>query len=222
MSNRQNNLFALTLFGLSIFTLLAFQGQLPAIVNNLTQQFSSSMLEPSYLNQPLAMTGGDPYIRALMRTITASESNVAKSYYVLYGGKYVDDLSKHPEQCMPILTGPNIGQCSTAAGRYQFLNTTWYEKARQYHPKPSGVLWWKNYSFEPEYQDKVVYAWLNDKSVWGVNISQKLQQGKIEAVLKLLSPTWTSLGYGIETNSMSPHLSRIYQKMLTEELKRVG
>ncbi|GFE67416.1 glycoside hydrolase family protein [Chroococcus sp. FPU101] len=222
MSNRQTNFFAKTLFGLSILTLLAFQGRLPAFVNTLTQQFSKSMLESSYLNQPLAMTGGDPYIRALMRTITASESNVTKPYYVLYGGKYVADLSKHPEQCMPILVGPNIGQCSTAAGRYQFLNTTWYEKAQKYHPRPSGVLWWKNYSFEPEYQDRVVYAWLNDQSAWGVNISQKLQQGKIEAVLKLLSPTWTSLGYGIETNSMSPHLSRIYQKMLTEELKRVG
>lgn len=220
MSNRQTNFFAKTLFGLSILTLLTFQGRLPAFVNTLTQQFSSSMLESSYLNQPLAMTGGDPYIRALMRTITASESNVAKPYYVLYGGKYVDDLSKHPEQCMPILTGPNIGQCSTAAGRYQFLNTTWYEKAQKYHPKPSGVLWWKNYSFEPEYQDQVVYAWLNDKSAWGVNISQKLQQGKINSVLKLLSPTWTSLGYGIETNSMSPHLSKIYQKMLTEELSK--
>lgn len=222
MSNRQKNFFPKTFFGLSLLTLLVFQARLPAFVNTLTQQFSSSTLKSSYLNQPLAMTGGDPYLRALMRTITASESNVAKPYYVLYGGKYVDDLSKHPEQCMPIMTGPNIGQCSTAAGRYQFLNTTWYEKAQKYHPKPAGVFWWKNYSFEPEYQDRVVYAWLNDKSAWGVNLSEKLQQGKINSVLKLLSPTWTSLGYGIETNSMSPHLSRIYQKMLTEELKRVS
>jgi muramidase (phage lysozyme) len=220
MSNRQKNIFTQTIFGTSVLIILAFHGRFPSLVNTLTQQFSSSTIESSSFNLPLAMTGGDPYIRALMRTITASESNVTKPYYVLYGGKYVDDLSKHPEQCMPILTGPNIGQCTTAAGRYQFLNTTWYEKARQYHPKPSG-LWWKAYSFEPEYQDQVVYAWLNDSNAWGVDVSQKLQQGKIEAVLKLLSGTWTSLGYGIETNSMSPHLSQIYQKMLTEELKRV-
>lgn len=221
MINRQQSTLTRTILVISAFILFAFYERFPSLIKTLTHQLTQTTVESSYANLPLAMTGGDPYIRALMRTITASESNVTKPYYVLYGGKYIDDLSKHPEQCMPIVTGPNIGQCSTAAGRYQFLNTTWYEKARQYHPKPSGLLWWKGYSFEPEYQDQVVYAWLNDSNAWGVDISQKLQQGKIETVLKLLSGTWTSLGYGIETNSMSSHLSKIYQKMLTEELKRV-
>lgn len=220
MINRQQSTLTRTILVISAFILFAFYERFPSLIKTLTHQLTQTTVESSYANLPLAMTGGDPYIRALMRTITASESNVTKPYYVLYGGKYIDDLSKHPEQCMPIVTGPNIGQCSTAAGRYQFLNTTWYEKARQYHPKPSG-LWWKTYSFEPKYQDQVVYAWLNDSNAWGVDISQKLQQGKIETVLKLLSGTWTSLGYGIETNSMSSYLSKIYQKMLTEELKRV-
>lgn len=222
MLNRQNNPLTKTIFGILALFLLAYSARFPALWNTVRIQLSTVSLESPYKNQPLAMKGGDPYIRALMRTITASESNVANPYHVLYGGKYIEDLTRHPEQCMPILTGPNIGQCSTAAGRYQFLNTTWYEKARKYHPEPSGLLWWKNYSFEPEYQDRVVYAWLNDSSAWGVDISKKLQQGKIESVLKLLSGTWTSLGYGIETNTMSPYLSRIYQKMLSEELKRVG
>jgi muramidase (phage lysozyme) len=173
----------------------------------------------NYQTHPLAMTDGDPYIRALMRTITASESNVARPYHVLYGGKTVNDLSQHPEQCMPILWGPNRGNCSTAAGRYQFLNTTWAEKAKRYHPRPTGLLWWKTYSFEPFYQDKVVYHWLKDTQVWNADISQLLQKGQIKTVLRLLSGTWTSLGYGIENNSMSSRLPKIYQQMLAEELR---
>ncbi|MGB5713726.1 MAG: glycoside hydrolase, partial [Waterburya sp.] len=35
--------------------------------------------------QPLVMGGGDPYVRALMRTITASEANVTHPYNVVYG-----------------------------------------------------------------------------------------------------------------------------------------
>ena len=63
-----------------------------------------------------------------------------------------------------------------------------------------------------------MYAWLNDPRAWGVNISQLLRQGKTTKVLRLLSGTWTSLGYGIETNSMSRHLPRVYQNMLRDEL----
>ncbi|MBR8826353.1 MAG: glycoside hydrolase family protein [Gomphosphaeria aponina SAG 52.96 = DSM 107014] len=172
-----------------------------------------------YGTPPLAMKGGDPYIRALMRTITASEANVSKPYHVIYGGEYVSDLSTHPNRCILINKKSNTNQCSTAAGRYQFINTTWDEKAQRYHPQVSGLFWWKSYSFEPEYQDAVVYAWLSDSQGWGVDISQLLREGKIQEVLKLLSGTWTSLGYGKETNFMSRYLPQIYQNMLAEELK---
>ncbi|WP_322746037.1 glycoside hydrolase family protein [Nostoc sp. LEGE 06077] len=167
---------------------------------------------------PLVMKGGDPYIRALMRTISASEANGNRPYSLLYGGQQVTDLSRHPEICVAIVTGPNTGNCSTAAGRYQIINTTWYHIAPRYHPHPMRMVFWTSYSFEPEFQDTVVYRWLNDSQVWQVNISQLLRQGKIIDVLRRLSPTWTSLGYGIETNSISTSLPQIYQKMLKEEL----
>ena len=171
---------------------------------------------------PLIMEGGDTYIRALMRTISASEANVKRPYSVLYGGEQVSDLSKHPEKCVRIPIGPNTGNCSTAAGRYQVINTTWFKIAERYHPKqPMPMMFWASYSFEPQYQDRVVHDWLNNPKEWGVNISGLLRQGKINKVLKTLSPTWTSLGYGIETNSVSSSLPRIYQKVLKEELSAV-
>lgn len=182
----------------------------------------SETLPPSLMAPlpPLVMEDGDPYIRALMRTISASESNVDSPYAVIYGGQYIDDLKHHPDRCVQIVAGPNINNCSTAAGRYQFITTTWQEMAERYHPKPDGRWFWKSYSFEPQYQDKVVYAWLKDEEAWGVNISELLKQGKLDQVLYLLSGTWTSLGYGIETNSMSAYLPTIYQQLLEEELQK--
>ncbi|MDJ0796620.1 MAG: glycoside hydrolase family protein [Calothrix sp. MO_167.B12] len=168
---------------------------------------------------PLVMKGGDPYIRALMRTISASEASSNRPYSILYGGKHVQDLSRHPEICVTIVNGPNKGNCSTAAGRYQLINTTWFQIAPKYHPQPTKFMMWTSYSFAAEYQDRVVYKWLKDSRVWGKDINELLRQGKLKTVLQLLSPTWTSLGYGIETNSISPRLPRIYQKMLKEELK---
>lgn len=183
-----------------------------------------SRLDPTlgvYLPQ-LEMQGGDPYIRALMRTISASEANDPRPYSILYGGQHVSDLSRHPEQCITIVSGPNTGNCSTAAGRYQMLNTTWREKAQHYHPQPSRFMFWELYSFEPEFQDRVVYAWLSDSQAWGTDISKLLRQGKLEQVQRLLSGTWTSLGYGSEDNSITGRLPVIYQKMLREELRAAG
>lgn len=168
------------------------------------------------------MEGGDPYIRALMRTISSSESNSQRPYSVLYGGQRVKDLSRHPEICVTIVNGPNKGNCSTAAGRYQIINVTWYDIAPRYHPHPSQLMFWNNYSFEAKYQDVVVYRWLNDSKVWGIDISQLLRQGKLNEVLRRLSPTWTSLGYGIETNSNTRFLPQVYKKLLQEELAVVN
>ncbi len=180
-----------------------------------------SHLDPVFnvTQPPLVMKGGDPYVRALMRTISASEANSKRPYSILYGGQHVDNLSRHPEICVTIVNGPNKGNCSTAAGRYQLINNTWYRIAPRYHPHPTRIMFWSSYSFEPEYQDAVVHGWLNDPKVWGTNIPQQLRQGKLNDVLRRLSPTWTSLGYGIETNSMTRYLPKVYQKVLKEELE---
>jgi muramidase (phage lysozyme) len=167
---------------------------------------------------PLAMDGGDPYVRALMRTISASESNVENPYSVIYGGSRADTLTQHPDRCISIPVGPNTGRCSTAAGRYQFITTTWEEQARKYHPGAEGLWLWHHYSFEPAYQDMVIYRWLSDPRAWGNDLTALLKTGQVSTVLRILSPTWTSLGYGIETNDMSHSLPQIYQEILQQEL----
>lgn len=178
--------------------------------------------ESSFDIKPLAMKGGDPYIRALMRTISASESYDRSPYTIIYGGQHTKNLKAHPNVCVTIRVGVNTGNCSTAAGRYQFINNTWAEMAKRYHPHANtkrlkdGLA----YSFSPKDQDAVLYNWLKDSNAWGFDISQMLQEGRVNEVLRLLSPTWTSLGYGIETNSMSGYLPSIYEDMLRQELKR--
>ena len=171
---------------------------------------------------PLVMTGGDPYIRALMRTISASEASDRQPYSVIYGGSHATHLDRHPEQCIRITSGPNINNCSTAAGRYQMINTTWAKMSKKYHPQSDCLLFvfQCGYSFEPEYQDEVVHAWLSDERAWRMNIPQLLKAGELEQVRRRLSSTWTSLGYGIETNTITPKLAGIYQKLLQEELAR--
>ncbi|WP_365673570.1 glycoside hydrolase family protein [Okeania sp. SIO3I5] len=168
------------------------------------------------------MKGGDPYIRALMRTISASESNYSQPYHVIYTGKKVSDLSKHPDWCITIVSGPNKGNCSTAAGRYQMLTNTWYLMSKRYHPQRDWFMFWESYSFEPKYQDAVVHGWLSDRKYWKTDIPGLLRKGKLNQVLRLLSGTWTSLGYGIETNSMSRHLPTVYKEVLQDELSLLG
>ena len=167
------------------------------------------------------MSGGDPYVRALMRTISVAEAHTIEPYHTLYGGQRINDLTQHPDLCVKIVAGPNRGDCTTAAGRYQFLSTTWLEKAKIYHPEPpQWYSWWGDYSFEPLYQDEVVYRWLTDVNAWNADIPYLLREGEVERVFYLLSDTWTSLGYGIEDNVMTPYLTQVYEQMLAEELQQ--
>ncbi|BAY80228.1 family 24 glycoside hydrolase (plasmid) [Nostoc linckia NIES-25] len=175
---------------------------------------------PEY-TPPLVMKEGDPYIRALMRTITASEALDSNPYTLLYGGRHFSNFSRHPNQCITIVSVPHKSECSTAAGRYQILTTTWQEKLKKYHHKFFNLSSVNPKSFEPEIQDQVVYAWLTDRHVWGVDIAVRLRQGKLNQVLQLLSGTWTSLGYGTENNQATPLLSQVYQRVLTEELTAI-
>lgn len=214
------NLIKVLLFKKATIIILLFLSLASIFFLVVATQRQSQVTDSGYI-LPLVMKGGNPYIRALMRTISASESQDSNPYTLLYGGQHFSNFSRHPNQCVTIISGPHTGECSTAAGRYQLLTSTWQEKVHQYHHKQFHIG--LNYhSFEPEIQDEVVYAWLKDHHVWRVDITNLLEQGKLEQVLQLLSGTWTSLGYGTENNSITPSLSQIYQKVLAEELAQAN
>lgn len=219
---RKRNAFKpsnVTIISFAVGILFSF-GFLFGLVQNRKQGLSNGfglLLAESL--PPLAMVGGDPHIRALMRTISASESNGKNSYALLYGGSHFHDFSQHPNECILIQTGPNRNKCSTAAGRYQFLTSTWREKASKYHPIAFKKYNTETYNFDPKYQDIVTYRWLKDHHEWDVDILKMLKDNRIKEVLVKLSGTWTSLGGGIENNMITPYLPNLYQKFLQEELK---
>jgi muramidase (phage lysozyme) len=185
-------------------------------------QSSDQLKDPlfGYANPELVMRDGDPYIRALMRMISASEANDRQPYSLIYGGSRAKSLERHPGICIRIRGGPNKNNCSTAAGRYQMIDRTWLEMAKRYGATERGWFWDRHYSFAPIEQDKVVHAWLSDAQFWNMDLAQQLRNCQLTTVRKRLSSTWTSLGYGIENNAMTPALVKIYNKILPEELAR--
>ncbi|MCL1475586.1 glycoside hydrolase family 104 protein [Argonema antarcticum] len=66
----------------------------------------------------------NPNMRAALDTIAWAEGTYHKpnsGYNTLFGGGQISDLSKHPNICV------RFGKtCSTAFGRYQGLNNTWF------------------------------------------------------------------------------------------------
>jgi len=67
----------------------------------------------------------DSVRRSVLDRIAAGES---PGYNVLYGGSTFDSFADHPRQYVPV---EGTGQRSSAAGRYQFLASTWDEEAKR-------------------------------------------------------------------------------------------
>jgi muramidase (phage lysozyme) len=128
-----------------------------------------------------------PEGRALLDTIAGTES---PGYDVLYGGGRFADFSRHPNIAVPIRSGPNRGKASTAAGRYQFLFSTWTAIQTElgladFSPASQDKAAW--HLAQTEYHRREQRALLSD-----------LKNGAFDRVGPALHSQWTSLPGGIE------------------------
>ena len=128
--------------------------------------------------------------RALLDMIAYNESR--GSYNIRYGGDQaieITDFSDHPRKAERITRGYNTGKKSSAAGRYQFITSTWDDISKQ-----EGIT-----DFTPESQDRAAYALaVRDYEARnpGRDLLKDLQSGTPEDLNRIgrsLSQTWTSL-----------------------------
>jgi muramidase (phage lysozyme) len=154
--------------------------------------------------------GLPPEAIALLEAISGTESR--GDYNVIYGGSQFDDYSDHPRKPILITSGPNKGKYSTAAGKYQFLSTTW-DKAKRALDLPD---------FSPESQDKAAW-WLAQEDyadrTSGADLLRDLQSNDpavLAAVGRNLAPTWTSLPHGIEQGQSTDQFVKAFSTHLSD------
>ena len=127
--------------------------------------------------------------RALLDHIAGTES--AGRYNVRYGGKTFDNFAEHPRVPEPITSGPDVGKVSTAAGRYQFIGTTWDQQKTKL-----GLA-----DFSPANQDAAAWdlAQTEYKAKTGKELLTVLKSGDQAAIAEVpryLSGQWSSLPGG--------------------------
>ena len=127
--------------------------------------------------------------RALLDTIAQTKS--AGRYNVRYGGhgdKTFQGFGDHPRIAEPITSGPDVGKTSSAAGRYQFIGSTWDQEA-----KKLGLT-----DFAPANQDAAAWdlAQTEYKTKTGKDLLTTLRSGETADVLPSLSGQWSALPGG--------------------------
>jgi muramidase (phage lysozyme) len=156
-----------------------------------------------------------PEARALLDTIASRESQ--GRYDVMYGNtesnpRLITDFSHHPNQGAEIMSGPNRGLTSTAAGRYQFINGTWTDIANRHNLR----------DFSPESQD--MGAWLLAQEEYRRDTGRDLQRDLTDpsrrgAITESLRDQWTSLPRGIEQGrgNTQTEFDRTYEASLARQ-----
>jgi muramidase (phage lysozyme) len=141
---------------------------------------------------------GDPRVLAFLDMISRAEGTHTYGYYTLVGGSRLSSLAQHPNRAVYI---PSIGKNSTAAGRYQFLYSTWSEYRARY-----GLT-----DFGPRSQDIAAVALMND-----CGALRKLILGDFIGAVGSAGTKWASLPGSTlrqRTQSLS-FVTNVYQAAL--------
>ena len=146
-----------------------------------------------------------PEGRALLATIGGPEAG--GQYNVRYGGATFNGFDDHPRVRQMITTGPNAGKYSDAAGRYQFLSSTWDQERAKL-----GLT-----NFSPASQDKAAWdlAQTSYQKLSGRDLLSDLREGgHMSQIASALRTQWTSLPGGIEEGISSGGFSAAYNAAL--------
>ncbi|HVW98861.1 MAG TPA: glycoside hydrolase family 104 protein [Candidatus Babeliaceae bacterium] len=162
--------------------------------------FSLSMLSQNLdiLNE----YGKNPKIRAFLDTIAYAEgTSDPEGYRTLYTYAKFDSFKDHPRQRNCAWYKGSM-LCSTAAGRYQFLQRTWDRLVQKI-----GVP-----DFSPESQDKAAILLLAEH-----NALDDIKAGRISDAIERVKKIWSSLPgspYGQPTRTLK-ELLRVYKERLS-------
>lgn len=147
----------------------------------------------------------EPQVQAFLDTIAYSEGTLNNNgYNTLFGHLYFKNFKDHPRQVVCTQYNGSL-LCSSAAGRYQFLQKTWDEIAPQINAR----------NFGPLNQDLGAVALLAKKNVLSSVPHMKTKKEFANAIYKV-NKTWAGLpgaSYGQPTKSMA-ELEAIYKKQL--------
>lgn len=164
------------------------------------QPFSSSGSSRNrYDGTRVATDGLTPNVAAFLDTIAYAEGTFREDgYEITYGYEKITNFDRHPDK---VICRQYNGRrlCSSAAGRYQFMPTTWAEV--------------KQSDFSPESQDKGAIALLESRGILSL-----IENGQIALAIHKAGPVWASFpnnNYGQRQVAMKELLD-FYEKRKKE------
>ena len=173
------------------------------------QTISAEILSPPKpLSKVAAIDSPDPRehniegdrVKAFLDTIASAEGTAAADgYHTQYTGTKFASFTDHPRE---MRCGRRYGKklCSDAAGRYQFLSTTWDRFAKKFGVK----------DFSPQNQDLMAIELIREKGAL-----EDVEAGRLEPAFRKLAYIWPSFRrFGGSVDSSLPKLEAMYQKNL--------
>ncbi|MHA3059904.1 glycoside hydrolase family 24 protein [Acinetobacter sp. ANC 4636] len=119
----------------------------------------------------------NPNVRKMLDLIASSEGS-KYGYNTLFGNQQFSNLSAHPNIKKEFKQTDGTTKYTTAAGRYQFLNSTWNNIAKQYGFR----------DFSPKAQDLGAIA-----LIAGRGALNDVMNGNYKAAIQKLGKEWASL-----------------------------
>ncbi|MEG3879851.1 glycoside hydrolase family 104 protein [Microcoleus sp. herbarium19] len=139
-------------------------------------------------------------VKAFLDTIASAEGTAGSDgYRTQYTGTKFASFSDHPRE---MRCGRRYGRklCSDAAGRYQFLSTTWDRFAKKF-----GVR-----DFSPQNQDLMAIELIREKGAL-----EDIEAGRLEPAVRKLAYIWPSFRrFGGSVDSSLPKLEQMYLENL--------